>query len=440
MNNTTGSLQMYSKGLFRRWWVWLLILALAGAGIYFYIFAPQKEQPAQQNAAGKSGGRRNGNGGQPMPVVAAAAKTGDINIYLNGLGSVVPLNTVTVKPRVDGQLMRILFREGQLVKQGQALAEIDPRPFQVQLTQAEGQYARDQALLKNAQVDLERYQTLFKQDSIAKQQLDTQEALVRQYEGTLKVDKGQIDSAKLQLTYAQVTAPASGRIGLRQVDQGNIVHASDTNGIVVITQLQPVTVVFTIPEDNIPSVMQKLQAGSKLSVDAYDRSQKTKLSTGTLLTVDNQIDVTTGTVKLKAQFTNEDYSLFPNQFVNTRLLVETRHGLTVIPTAAIQRGTQGTFVYVVKEDRSVSVRPVKLGPSQGDDTAIDTGLAPGELVVIDGADKLREGAQVTLATRDSNARSKDGSARPKTGGWHKRDGASAPATGSAPKGGASSGT
>lgn len=429
---------MHSKGLFRRWWVWLLLLALAGASITFYFSAPQKEQSAQQqNAAGKSGGRRNGNGGQPMPVVAAAAKTGDISIYLNGLGSVVPLNTVTVKPRVDGQLMRILFREGQLVKQGQALAEIDPRPFQVQLTQAEGQYARDQALLTNAQVDLERYQTLFKQDSIAKQQLDTQEALVRQYEGTLKVDKGQIDSAKLQLTYAQVTAPASGRIGLRQVDQGNIVHASDTNGIVVITQLQPATVVFTIPEDNIPSVMQKLQVGSKLSVDAYDRSQKTKLATGVLLTLDNQIDVTTGTVKLKAQFTNEDYSLFPNQFVNTRLLLETRHGLTVIPTAAIQRGTQGTFVYVVKEDRSVSVRPVKLGPSQGDNTAIDTGLAPGELVVIDGADKLREGAKVELATRDGNARSKDGSARPKTGGGHKRDGASAPATGSAPTKGSS---
>jgi multidrug efflux system membrane fusion protein len=423
-----------NRGFVRNWWLWLLILAVVGAVTYFYVSAPHKTQSAQQNAAGKGGGRRGGFGGQPMPVVTATAKTGDINIYLNGLGSVVPLNTVTVKPRVDGQLMRILFREGQVVKQGQQLAEIDPRPYQVQLTQAEGQYARDQALLKNAQVDLERYQTLFKQDSIAKQQLDTQAALVRQYEGALKVDKGQIDSAKLQLTYAQVTAPASGRVGLRQVDQGNIVHASDANGIVVITQLQPITVVFSIPEDNISSVMQKLRAGSKLTVDAFDRTQKNKLSTGALLTVDNLIDPSTGTVKLKAQFPNEDFSLFPNQFVNARLLVETRHGLTVIPTAAIQRGTEGTFVYVVNADRSVSVRPVKLGPSQGDENAIESGLAPGEMVVVDGADKLRDGAKVELASHDDGARSKERAPGNRQGGWRKRNGASA--SGNAPaKGG-----
>jgi multidrug efflux system membrane fusion protein len=411
------------QGLLRRWWIWLILLALIAAGIYGYV----SSKAPQQTATANEGNRRPGMGGKPMPVVTAAARTADVNVYLNGLGSVVPLNTVTVKPRVDGQLMRILFREGQVVKQGQLLAEIDPRPFQVQLAQAEGQFARDQALLKNAQVDLERYQTLFKQDSIAKQQLDTQEALVRQYEGALKVDHGQIDSAKLQLSYAQVTAPSSGRLGLRQVDQGNIVHASDANGIVVITQLQPITVVFTIPEDNIPSVMQNLRSGTKLPVDAYDRSQKTKLAAGNLITVDNQIDPTTGTVKLKAQFSNDDYCLFPNQFVNTRLLVDVKHGATVIPTAAIQRGTQGSFVYVVKEDKSVTVRPVKLGPVQGDETAIDTGLAIGEIVVIDGADKLREGAKVELSTRDSGARSKDG-ARPKEGGRRKREGASASAS------------
>jgi multidrug efflux system membrane fusion protein len=406
----------------RRWWIWLLVLALIGAGIYVYVKSPHSAQ--SQSTDGKAGMRGN-RGGQPMAVVTAIAKTGDIDIYLNGLGSVVPKNTVTVKPRVDGQLMRILFREGQVVKKGEPLAEIDPRPFEVQLTQAEGQYARDQALLKNAQVDLERYQTLFKQDSIARQQLDTQEALVRQYDGALKVDKGQIDNAKLQLAYAHVTAPASGRIGLRQVDQGNIVHASDTNGIVVITQLQPISVVFSIPEDSIPAVMQKLRDGDKLTVDAYDRSQKTKLSTGTLLTIDNQIDPTTGTVKLKAQFANDDFNLFPNQFVNARLLVETKRGLTVIPSAAIQRGTQGTFVYVVKDDHTVTVRPVKLGPSQGDQTAIDNGLALGEMVVVDGADKLREGAKVELATHDNGTSHKNGNTR--QGGWKKRKGASAPA-------------
>lgn len=418
-NNTT------SRARSRRWWMWLLILALAGTG--FYVYAKRHRTAQQPNAVmtGK-GGMRGARNGQPMPVVTATARAGDIDIYLNGLGTVVPRNTVTVKPRVDGQLMRILFREGEVVKKGEPLAEIDPRPFEVQLTQAEGQYARDQALLKNAQVDLDRYQTLFKQDSIARQQLDTQAALVRQYEGALKVDKGQIDNAKLQLSYAHVIAPAGGRVGLRQVDQGNIVHASDANGIVVITQLQPITVVFSIPEDNIPAVMQKLRAGDKLKVDAYDRSQKIKLSSGTLLTMDNQIDTTTGTVKLKARFLNEDFNLFPNQFVNAHLLVETRHGMTLIPTAAIQRGTQGMFVYVVKADHTVTVRNIKPGPSQGDDSAIDNGLAPGEVVVVDGADKLREGAKVELATHDDGTNNKSGKAH--KGNRKKGNGASAPAS------------
>lgn len=428
--------QTRPRGIVRRWWVWLLLIALAGAGIYFFFFATGKAQQAATPEAGRpAGGRR---GGPPSRVVAVPAKTGDINVFLNGLGSVTPQNSVTVKTRVDGQLMKILFQEGQVVKRGDLLAEIDPRAFQVQLTQAEGQMARDQALLKNAQLDLERYRMLFKQDSIAKQQLDTQESLVRQYEGATKVDRGQIESAQLQLSYARITAPIGGRLGLRQVDAGNMVRASDANGLVTITQLQPITVLFSIPEDNIPAVMKKLQAGETLAVDVYDRAQKAKLGSGALLTVDNQIDSTTGTVKLKAQFKNEDASLFPNQFVNTRMLVDVKRGVTVVPAAGIQRGSQGTFVYVVKEG-SVSLRPVKIGTTQGDDTEVESGIAPGELVVVDGADKLREGAKVELATKDNGtARPRDGSARPRDGTGRRdgerrrRDGDAPPKDGAAP--------
>jgi len=378
----------------RRWlWFWLLAVCLVAAGVAIWYYAPMEAGPAQPARPGRFGPNAPG---RATPVLTALAKTDDINIYLGGLGSVTPLQTVTVKSRVDGQLMRVLFREGQMVKEGEVLAEIDPRPYQAQLNQVEGQLARDMALLKNAQIDFERYRTLYQQDSIAKQILDTQEALVRQYEGTVKADQGSIDNARLQLAYCRITAPVGGRLGLRQIDAGNMVRAGDAGGLVVITQLQPISVIFSIPEDNVPRVMKKLQAGEKMAVDVYDRADKNKLASGILLTVDNQIDATTGTVKLKAQFSNTDYALFPNQFVNVRLLVDKQSKATLIPTSAVQRGTQGTFAYVIKSDNTATVRPIKLGAPQGDNVAIESGVEPGERVVIDGADRLREGAKVEL--------------------------------------------
>jgi len=319
-----------------------------------------------------------------------------VRVYLDGIGTVTPLASVTVRTRVDGELIAVRFHEGDLVKAGDLLAQIDPRPFQVQLEQAQGQMARDQALLANARVDLKRYQTLVKQNSIPKQQLDTQDSLVQQYVANLASDQAAIDQAKLQLDYARIVAPVSGRLGLRLVDQGNIVHASDTGGLVVLTQLQPISVVFPIPEDDLPLLLPKLRAGETLPVEAWDRESKHQLSSGNVLTIDNAIDPTTGTVRVKAEFANEDEALFPNQFVNARLLLDVQRDATLVPSAAIQHGTDGTFVYVVGDEDKVALRPVTLGPGEQDDVAIASGLTPGEMVVVDGTQGLRAGTVVTL--------------------------------------------
>ena len=373
-----------------RWWVWLLVFAAIGYGCYrLYQFETAKKGAVTAKRAAAMQPRS-------IPVVAVAAERRDMPVYLQGLGTVTAFNTVTVKPRIDGQLINVTFHEGQFVHQGDLLAEIDPRAYQVALDQAQANLAKDEAAAKDAAVNLERDQELFKDNIIAKQQLDTQAATVDQSKASIAADQAAIDNAKLNLSYTRITAPLTGRVGLRLVDAGNMVHAADPNGLVIITQLQPIAVLFSIPEDQLPDVLRKLHQGVKLHAEAYDRDLKQKLADGTLVTVDNQIDATTGTSRLKAVFPNDNFALFPNQFVNVKLWIDTQKGAVIVPTAAIERGPSGTFVYLVQDDNTVTVRPIKVGLSEANDVAIDSGLEPGDRVVTDGAEKLTDGMKVAL--------------------------------------------
>jgi multidrug efflux system membrane fusion protein len=396
----------------RGWIIGGLALAAAIICIAAWLFT-RNNSPADGSAPAAHGAKADPSK-RAAAVGVVTARVADVNVFQNGLGTVTPRAVVTVHTRVDGELMRVRFKEGQIVKEGELLAELDPRPYQVLLTQAEGALSRDSALLKNAQIDLARYKTLFAQDSVSQQQLDTQAALVRQYEGTVESDRGQVDSAKLSLIYCRVTSPLTGRVGLRLVDPGNIVHAADTNGLVVITQIQPTTVIFAVPETRLAQIVPRLYGGGTIAVEAWDRDNKVKLASGTLNATDNQIDVTTGTVKLRAEFPNENYQLFPNQFVNARALVDTRRGATVIPPAAVQVGNSGSFVYVVLPDQSVTARTVTLGPSDGGVVAIEKGISPGDVVVVDGTDRLREGIKVQAVARDAPAAAAPGASAPQT--------------------------
>ena len=346
----------------------------------------------------QAGGRR-----PPLaPVSVAVARNEDFQVWMTGLGTVTPLYTVTVRSMVDGQLMQVHFREGQLVKAGDLLAEIDPRPFQVQLDQALAQLAHDRALLQNAKLDLSRYKALAATGAAPQQQLDTQVALVAQYEASILTDQAHVDNAKLQLVYSRITAPVTGRLGLRQVDPGNIIHSTDTTGLVVLTQLSPITVISPLPQDALPAILNGMKSGT-LRVEAWDRANTTRLAEGELLTVDNQVDVTTGMVKLRAQFQNADYSLFPNQFVNARLRVDTMKNALVIPASGVQQGADGPYAYVLDARHVVSVHKLKLGPSDGVHVAIQEGLTAGDPVVTDGVDHLREGATVEISGRGKTA-------------------------------------
>ena len=396
----------------RRSWgrrlLWLLLLAILIAIVVWWVMRHQQ--------AGNTG-RFTSSG--PMPVGTATVAKGDMPIIDNALGTVTPLATVTVQTQINGQLLEVGFQEGQMVNKGDFLAQIDPRPYQVALEQAQGQLAKDQASLADAKLDLARYEKLVAQNAIATQTLDTQRATVAQDVGVVQTDQAAVDAQKLNLIYCHITAPVGGRVGLRQVDAGNYIQTSNTTGIVVVTQLQPISVIFTLPEDSLPAVLTQVHAGQTLQAIALDRTGKTQIEVGQLATIDNQIDTTTGTAKLRATFANTTLNLFPNQFVNIKLKVDTLQGTNIVPDAAIQRGAPGTFVYVVKPDNTVTAQPVTLGPDDGEKVAVTKGLEPGQVVVTDGADRLKEGAKVTVTENGSQPAQPQGQTPGQTpGGAH----------------------
>ena len=381
----------------KRWLVILLVLLVLGY-IGWRMFGRSSADPQAQTPSA-------GRGRMPLaevPVLSATARQGDIGVYVAALGTVTPVYTVTVTSRVQGQIMDVYYREGQMVRKGDPLLEIDPRPYQAAVTQAEGQLAHDQALLTQARIDFTRYQAAFARNAIAKQQVDDQEQIVKQFEGTVKNDEGTIENARINLAYCHITSPIDGRVGLRLVDPGNIVQANSSTALVVVTQLQPITVIFNVAEDYLGIIQTELRQSKTLEVDVFDRSVEKKLATGKLLTLDNQIDASTGTVKLRAIFPNTDSALFPNQFVNAKLLVSTQHNVTLVPTSAVQRNSQGTYVFVVGADQKASQRAVKEGTSDGKQTAVD-GVQPGEVVATDGFDKLQDGAKVRIKTAANSA-------------------------------------
>jgi multidrug efflux system membrane fusion protein len=375
----------------RRRWPYVILALLALGALLFWLHGRSATSTAAKTGSGKGGKNATP---AVTPVVASQAQKGNIGVYVTGLGAITPIYTDTIKSRVDGQLMSVHFKEGDVVNAGDPLIEIDPRPYEAVVVQAQGALLRDQALLANARVDLDRYALLMKTSAVPEQMYATQEALVKQYEGTVTNDQGTLDAAKLNVVYSHITSPITGVVGLRLVDPGNVVHAADTTGMVVIAQIQPISVIFEISEDQLPPVLAKIRAGQKLPVDAWDRELKNKLASGTLSNIDNLIDQTTGTLKLRAMFENENRTLFPNQFVNARLLQQEKTGVTLLPSAAIQRNTNDTYVYLIKPDNTVTIRSIKIGTTEGDQSEITSGLSPGDKVVMTGVDKLQEGSKV----------------------------------------------